>query len=72
MKKILILFCALFALGACGHNDDETPAAEDTGVDFATVVIDEITLTDENSDPIGINDVKFKFNENQDAFDSLL
>ena len=71
MSRLLILTTVLLALGACGGGDD-APPQQDTSVEFSQFVLDEINLTNENDIPAEINDITFRFDDDETAFDSIL
>ena len=71
MNRLLLLTIMLLGLGACGGGDNHAEP-EDTRVEFNQFVLDEFQLTDRNDEPAEINDITFRFDDDDTAFDSVL
>lgn len=76
----LIGLAALIAVAAgCGGNgssqsNDGNAAGADTSREFARLVADLFASTSDSADPVEINDLEIRFNDQDDptAFDELL
>lgn len=75
MKTInaMLTMSAILVLSACGNSNNQAPTA-DSGTDFNRFVISTFAKTADDTDPIDVNGLDFRFADQEDpaAFDSQL
>ncbi len=72
ISKLLVATALLATLAACGGNGN--PQAVELGSDFTSFVERQFAATADNTDPVSVNNLQFRFPDqgNPAAFDQLL